>query len=119
MVENEIVFRQINEAVQQGFDEVKRIAREDGQHHNLDESDIPLQFYCECSDENCRQRISVRPSRYNAIHANRAKFVILPHHQADTIEHVIDREDGYWVVEKMSPLPETVTGLHTTPIDNR
>jgi hypothetical protein len=64
MAENEVVFRKYNERVQQGFDAVKKVAKEAGQEHFVVEVDAPLYFYCECSDENCHERIRLTTERY-------------------------------------------------------
>jgi hypothetical protein len=114
MAENEVVFRGYNEQVQKGFDKLKQLAKEDGQEKLLHTDDISLQFYCECSDENCRKRVKLPPNRYNEIHERRDHFVIIPGHEMKSIEHVIARQKDFWIVEKFVTPPETVVGLHTT-----
>ena len=85
MAENEVIFREHNESIQKAFDEVKRIAAEDGQVPQFEPDDTPLHFYCECSDENCKQRVSLQPSRYNEIHKKRNMFVIICGHEVKGI----------------------------------
>jgi len=117
MAENEVVFRQYNESVQDGFDNLKKIAEEDGQKYAYGHDDT-LHFYCECSDENCKKRVMLRPSRYSEIHKNRNRFVIIPHHEVDTIEHVVGKETEFWIVEKFMDPPKTAQKLNRTGITN-
>lgn len=118
MVENEVVFRGYNERVKNGFDELKKIAEEDGQSSFITDEDTPLQFYCECADENCRKRISLSPSRYAEIHKQRDHFVIVPGHEVNEIEHTLRQEADYSIVKKHVKPPEFALGLQTTEVDN-
>ena len=118
MAENEVVFREYNERIKKGFDELKQIAKEEGQEAFVHEKDMPLHFYCECSDENCRQRLIIKPSRYNEIHQHRNQFVIAYGHDVQAVERIIDGEADYCVVEKFRDPPETATKLHKTDTGN-
>jgi hypothetical protein len=99
--ENEVIFRRHNEAIKKDFDEIKRIAKEDDQEHLVPKIDVALRFYCECSDENCRMRVALQADEYNRIHKNRHHFVIIPGHETQTIEKIINEEDNYTIVEKL------------------
>lgn len=116
--ENEVVFRRANERVQQGFHVIKEMAKEDGHDGFVANHNIPLHFYCECSDENCRQRIIMDPLLYENIHADRSKFVIIPGHETDSIEKIITKKPDYFVVKKFIKPPEDVTELKETDVDN-
>lgn len=119
MAENEVIFRRRNEEIKRGFDKIKKIATEDDQAHLVVDDDMPLHFYCECSDEKCRERVVLRPSRYNAIHKNRRLFVAKKGHEVVAIERVVKVTDEYIVVEKRLPVPEPTTDtLHPTDIHN-
>lgn len=67
-----------------------------------DDEDLtaPIGFFCECSDIACRERISMRPDRYDAIHRDAALFVVAPGHEIEAIETVTESRDGYAVVRK-------------------
>lgn len=117
LLENEAAFREYNERVQKSFDDMKVIAREDSQEFLVPENNIPLQFFCECADEKCRQRIKLDPTVYNEIHRDRRRFVILPHHEVVAIEKVVKKSPNYFVVEKKAQPPEDGT-LNSTNIDN-
>jgi hypothetical protein len=118
MAENEVIFREYNESVQKGFDELKKIAQEENDKWSIPQSDTPVHFYCECSDENCRERVILLPSRYAEIHKRRDRFVVIPGHQTKTIERVIHKETGYYVVEKLVTPPESASGLQKTDVNN-
>lgn len=118
MAENESVFRQYNERIQKGFDELAALAQEEGRNDLVFSDDSELQFYCECSDENCKQRIPLRPSEYAQIHEHRKRFVLIKGHETNEIERVIGQTSGYAVVEKEAAVPEIVPSLHDTTIEN-
>ncbi len=118
MVENEVVFREYNQRVQKKFDEIQRVATEDNQKHLIPTEDPTFQFYCECADENCRQRIPLKLSQYNEIHKKKDRFVIVSGHEVKSIEHVIKKNSDFWIVEKFYTPPDSVSGLHKTPVDN-
>lgn len=118
MAENEVIFRERNEYIQAAFDEIKRLAQEDDQEHMVKQDDLPLFFYCECSDEDCKQRISMRLSVYNKIHKDRDHFVIKPGHETNKIECIILQEDDYNVVEKFITPPPASGGLNETDLNN-
>jgi hypothetical protein len=118
LVENEVVFRQHNERVRSNFDEIKRLAQEAGQEYLIPNDDSPLHFYCECSDENCKKRILMKPSVYHRIHKNRKQFVLVCGHETKLIEQVVRTEDKYCIVEKFNKPPETARKLAPTGVDN-
>lgn len=118
MAENEFVFREFNERVKKGFDELKRVSKEEGQIQSLSDYDSPMQFFCECSDENCRKRIKLKPSLYNKLHERRDHFVIICGHDIKSIEKVVEMKPNYWVVEKFVPQQVTGIKLNKTEADN-
>lgn len=117
-IENEVVFRQYNERVQREFDEVKKIAKQDNQEEFLPDEDIPLLFFCECSDENCRKRVLLKPSEYRKIHKRRDRFVIIVGHETNEIESVVQIKPEFSIVEKHIEPPKFAAGLHATDVDN-
>lgn len=117
-VENEVVFREYNERIKKGFDELKKIAKEDKQEDFVKEHDIPLNFYCECCDNNCKERIKVKQSVYDEIHTHRDRFIVLRDHECTDIERVVSTQGHYCVVEKFAMPPATATTLHEVDVDN-
>jgi hypothetical protein len=104
MVENEKVFRRLNEQVQQGFDQTNALAIEEHQPEyviTLKASDPPLHFYCECSNIKCTDRIRIAPYTYNKIHKRRDHFVVVPGHEVLAIERIVRTTPKFNVIEKL------------------
>jgi hypothetical protein len=118
MAENQVVFRKHNEKVQKSIDELNAVAAEEGTKAIHLDDDIPLYFYCECSDENCRERIKVTLKDYNKIHRARDRFVIMPGHNVPEIENVTKEKSKYWVVTKHEVPRKSVKNLKTTNVNN-
>lgn len=117
-IENEMIFRRVNEKVGDGLEALDAMHIEDGNTALLHDEDIVLQFKCECSDEDCSARIPIPLSVYNKIHENRDSFIIKLKHQVNAIEKVILTEADYSVVEKNNSTAEPGDQLNTTTIDN-
>ena len=121
LAENEAIFRRINEQVKLGYDETNRLAREDRQPEfqvTVFDDNTPLQFYCECADENCAKRVELTFHEYHEIHENRRRFVIVPGHEVISVEKVIAEKPNYTIVEKNVQPPEDPEEMHPTSIGN-
>jgi hypothetical protein len=117
-IENEMIFRRMNEKVGDDLDAIDVMHREDGNPHLIRDDDLLLQFKCECSDENCDVRIPLKLSKYREIHVDRDTFIIKTDHQVDPIEKVIAKEKEYSVVKKNNSTAEPGDLLNNTTIDN-
>lgn len=117
-IDNEVVFRQANERVQSALAELKSMAKTEHYNYLPKQSDAPIHFYCECSDENCKKRIIIKPSLYKEIHTSRKRFLIKPSHGVPSIERIVFKESAYTVVEKFTTPPETAEKLQVTNIVN-
>lgn len=117
-IENEMIFRRINEKVGDDLGALDAMHIEDGNVQLIRDEDLLLQFKCECSDENCSVRIPMQLSVYQAIHTNRDTFIVLPDHQVDPIETVLKKTPNYSVVKKNNSTPEPDGELNSTTIDN-
>lgn len=118
-IENEMIFRRVNEKVGDGLDSLDAMHIEDNNLHLIWDDTILLSFKCECSDENCDKRIPIKLSVYKKIHENRDAFIIKLKHQVKKIEKVILTEDNYSVVEKNNSTPEPNNTLKKTTVDNK
>jgi hypothetical protein len=118
MVENEAVFRRLNEQTNQSIIEIQKVAEEEGQESFTPPDDLRLHFYCECADENCTQRIVINLNEYIKIHKKRDCFIVIPGHEVVAIERITHKEPEYLVVQKLLDPPENTTTLHPTDIDN-
>nr|AIA14642.1 Unknown Function [uncultured bacterium] len=116
LVENEAVFRQYNRHVQRGFEELQQLAKKEGEA--APDLTMPLHFYCECSDENCRLRISLSIAEYKRIHQNKKRFFVIPGHQTASCEFVVNSTPRYTVVQKYLAPPTTAVTLNSTPVHN-
>ena len=93
VVKNELSFRQYNER----RDRIEQDAADD----------VP--FVCECGDEDCIRALLMRPAEWEAAHTAEDRFVVLPDHVFPDVEQVLERYEGYWVVEKFELPSETLS----------
>ena len=117
-IENEMIFRRINEKVGDGLDALDAMHIEDGDIDLIRDTDLLLRFKCECSDENCADRIPMQLSEYQHVHTDRDTFIVMPDHQVDPIEKVLKKTADYNVVRKNNSTPEPSDELNQTSIDN-
>lgn len=117
-IENEMIFRRINEKVGDDLGALDAMHIEDGNIELIRNEDLSLQFKCECSDENCALRIPMQLSEYQSIHTNRDTFIVVPDHQVDPIEKVLKKTPEYNIVKKNNSTAEPSDELNSTHIDN-
>lgn len=119
-IENEMLFRRANAKVGTDLDELDALHIADGNPHLVRNDDLLLNFKCECSDENCEVRVTMKLSKYREIHTDRSAFIIRPNHEVKPIEKVIEVTDAYSVVRKnnVTPEPRRNAGFNHTGLDN-
>lgn len=117
-IENEMIFRRINEKVGDDLGALDAMHIEDGNIHLIRDEDLMLRFKCECSDEDCAVRIPMLLSEYQEIHTDRDTFIVMPNHQVDPIETVVKESLLYNVVKKNNSTPEPSDVLNDTPVNN-
>lgn len=117
-IENEMIFRRANEKAGDDLTALDAMHIEDDNVDLIRVEDFILHFMCECSDENCTKRIPMKLSVYEKIHGRRDMFVVLPDHQVDPIENVIEKTPTYNIVKKNNYTPEPLGGLNNTPVNN-
>lgn len=83
---NEGVFREINEGIERG--------------QWPGEEDAPVGFRCECARLGCNELIELSVRQYEHVRSNPRRFIVLPGHELLDSEIVVERHDGYLVVEK-------------------
>jgi hypothetical protein len=83
---NEVLFREVNEAIERG--------RWPG------EEDSPGAFRCECARLDCNSLVSLTPREYERVRATSRRFVVMPGHEIEDRETVVERGSDYIVVEK-------------------
>ena len=60
-----------------------------------------IDFLCECADETCSLPISASRDEYEAVRSSPVRFLVHPEHVFPEAEVVVDRNDRFWVVEKV------------------
>lgn len=100
LVQNEIVFRQVNERL---------AARGSGSiPHELD-------LICECSDRDCLQLLTIEVAEYEWLRQNPRRFVVLAGHEAPAVEDVVERHARFVVVEKHAATHDQVEAADLRP----
>jgi hypothetical protein len=92
---NEAVFREVNERIQdlaEGFGLASQ----------------PLDLVCECGDASCRERITMTHGEYEELRSDSHRFAVYPGHESAGLEQVIDRREGYDIVQKELGVPEQI-----------
>ena len=108
LIENEVIFRDVNQNVQEFIEE----------DTNLSPGET-FEFYCECSKPDCLERIKLTASKYKKIHKNKRRFVLLNDHEFPEIETVIEKNIDYEIVEKyLEPPKAEDIGLALNSISN-
>jgi hypothetical protein len=72
-------------------------------------ADEELELICECLRLGCTERIALTPADYERVRERPARFVVLPGHEEDELEYVVERHPSYLVVEKKAELFARVT----------
>jgi|SRR5436190_23908246 len=80
---NEVRFREINEAAQP-----QRETQGSGR------------FVCECADRSCTAWIEMPLGAYTAVREHPRWFIVAPSHEIPDVETIVERGDGYFVIEK-------------------
>ena len=96
LARNEAFFRQANERINDAS------ASGDDGH----------QFFCECADPRCTERITLTTADYEWVRAKPTRFVLARGHVAPEIEHVVEREGDHVVVEKHGIAARIATKLN-------
>jgi hypothetical protein len=58
------------------------------------------EFVCECHDQSCVDRIEVPLTDYEAVRENPTRFILLPGHENQSIEQIVERRPRYRIVQK-------------------
>ena len=91
LARNQALFRDVNETV----NEVSAGWRQS--------ADPDTDWVCECASETCSVRMPLTHFEYEAVRANPTHFAVAPadSHVFLEVERVVERNDRYWVVEKI------------------
>jgi hypothetical protein len=61
----------------------------------------PLEFVCECSNEDCIETIGVTLGAYEDVRAHANLFIVAPGHEVLEVDRVVDQGPSYLLVEKI------------------
>jgi hypothetical protein len=66
------------------------------------------QWVCECTDENCTERIMMSLDEYEELRANPTHFAVVPDmtHVLPDAERIVEKQEHFWVVEKVGEAAE-------------
>lgn len=84
---NEAVFRQVNERIE-GLNEAFGAITE------------TMQVICECGDASCIEQITISFPDYEELRRDPTRFAVVPGHEDERFERVVERHGDYDVVEK-------------------
>jgi hypothetical protein len=89
IAENEALFRDLNE-------EVGVVAHA----FSTGGEDLTFDFLCECGDATCATAVPLTVEAYEELRRSPVRFFVLPGHQSDDVEVVVEAHEHYLVVEK-------------------
>jgi len=92
---NESAFREVNERMRALALELDRTA----------------EFVCECASVSCADHVAVPVDDYDRTREHGRRFVVIAGHQQPDFEMVVERRDGWVVVEKTGHAG-TIASLH-------
>jgi hypothetical protein len=64
--------------------------------------DGAVDIVCECSREDCTTTLAVMRDDYESVRAHSTFFLVTTGHELLEVERVVDRRDGFTVVEKIT-----------------
>lgn len=88
---NEAVFREVNERLQS--------------FSSAPGGDPLLDLVCECGDRTCGERIRVPRGDYENARSDGRKFLVAPGHVFPEVEVILQRNDGWDLIEKHAGMP--------------
>ena len=96
---NEAMFREANER-----------AKAWEERHDGPDSEVEF-YFCECGKPDCLEKVSLREADYERVRSDPRRFLILPGHELPDVETVIERNEGWAIVEKVPEVAHTVEAL--------
>jgi hypothetical protein len=84
---NERLFRDLNERIR----EVSESLLAEGE---------PVEFICECARESCLDRLKLTPDQFAEVREDPTWFFVVPGHEREDVEVVVERRAGYAIVAK-------------------
>lgn len=60
-------------------------------------------FVCECGHLGCSETVEIPVAEYEAVRTDFDRFLVVPGHEIDEVDRVVERRRGYLVVVKREP----------------
>jgi hypothetical protein len=60
----------------------------------------PVEFICECAYEGCLERLLLTRAEFGSVRADPTWFFVVPGHEREDVETVVERYPSYVVVAK-------------------
>ena len=86
IAETEALFRVVNEQI-----------AETAERFEVGSAD----FYCECDDVTCHERVEVPLEDYEEVRSDSTHFIVRPGHENERVERVVAQRARYAVVDKV------------------
>jgi hypothetical protein len=64
-----------------------------------------MSVICECADGDCTERLEIPVSEYEQVRSDPRRYIVVPGHELPEFESIVDRRDGYDVVQKREGEP--------------
>ncbi len=64
-----------------------------------------MSVLCECGKIECIEQIELTLDAYRELRADPTRFAVKPGHELPDVERVVERHEGYFVVQKMEGDP--------------
>lgn len=90
LARNESLFREVNERIRDAGEQFR------------DSPEQEYEFFCECPDVACVERVALTLAEYEEIRQDPRRFLVAPGHDVPEIEHVVEEEPAT-IVEKDGP----------------
>jgi hypothetical protein len=100
---NEALYREVNERIHEVGETLQVLP--DGQL---------LDFRCECGSSECESAVSMTAAEYEHVRSDNDRFAVVPGHENEEIERVMERTGRYAVVDKR-PEAEPYVGADGKP----
>jgi hypothetical protein len=88
LARNEARWRELNSELERGLSDIQR------------DPDERAAFVCECARTDCVQMVKLPLDEYQRWHADDRRFVVLPGHEFQDVEKVLEATEDYFVIEK-------------------
>jgi hypothetical protein len=68
-------------------------------------------FVCECGNLGCTDTVELTIAEYEMVRSSFDRFLVIPGHEIESVEDVVERHDGYLVVVKRDSQAVVVAAL--------